>query len=135
MVNERTRLALRQCDVIEKDGMHRICVRLKSQDDEYSNERECAEGGEQQLLAAMAQATLDAIVPALNRPITFKVCDLQLWNLGEPPQPFITTLVEVDFGKNQMSLPGICNVSDSPFESAAKAALDSVNRIVELYLK
>ncbi|MEW6730006.1 MAG: hypothetical protein AB1489_01595 [Acidobacteriota bacterium] len=136
MVAKKRRVALRECSVTSlTEKQRRIFVRLQSQDGEYSLEHECIPETEQQLLAATAQTTLDAICPVLNRPLTFKVLDLQLWSLGEPPQPFITTLVEVDFGKNHMSLPGICNVYGSPIESAAKAALDAVNRVIELYLK
>jgi len=136
MVTEKDRLALRQCEAVPlADGRHKIVVLLQSQETDYKIESECSCDTESQLLSRIAQAVLDALGPALNKQITFRVMDLQLWNLGEPPQPFITILVEVDFGKKQMSLPGICNVGDSKYLSAGKAALDAINRIIDLYLK
>ena len=72
------------------------------------------------------------MLPALNRPITFKLVDLQFYELGEPPQTFITTLITVDFGKSQLSLPGICTVGESRFETAAKNAPQFQKRLMAL---
>src|SRR5437660_9713951 len=121
--NDKARMALRKCEVLAQGAGQQISITMQAGDDEFEKEHQCQPESDLQLLAAVAQTTLDAMLPALNRPITFKLVDLQFYELGEPPQTFITTLITVDFGKSQLSLPGICTVGESRFETAAKSAL------------
>jgi hypothetical protein len=136
MTDNIGRLALRQCAVTTLgEGQYLIDVLLKLRETEYKNQQEWHTKTELHLLAAVAQTTLDTICSALTRSLVFKVCDIQIRELGDPTQEFITALVMVDFGDKQMALPGICAVDDKKFEASAKAVLNAINRVVELYLK
>ncbi|MEW6731674.1 MAG: hypothetical protein AB1489_10135 [Acidobacteriota bacterium] len=113
-------------------------VKLAAQDKSFIGQS-CGKDEAEAYLRLSVEATLNAIVQALVRPIKFSLSSVLIKELAEHKQRVVVVLLRTDYFiepvGEAIELLGACKIANSEEEAAVRATLNATNRAIALLLR
>lgn len=124
------RLVLKKVEMTMLDnGNCHFVVWLSSRGEIFTGEAVCPDNEEQQL-TAVVQATLQAVVRAISKPIEMKLVYGKQIFLSEIGKVIYLVVIQTGKGSQVQQLPGICLFTATTPEVAVRATLSALNRTI-----
>lgn len=132
-MSQTLRLILKKITLTpQSDGRQHILIWLSAREEIYVGEAIVGED-EDDLLAGIVEATLQAINKALTKPVTLKLVHCRQIFLAEIASIIFLVVIRVEAENDTKLLPGISLFGKFTVEVAAKAALKALNRTITQY--
>lgn len=131
------RLALHAVDIWRREENTRaVAVTLASKTSVVTTEKLCKDATEE-MLAASAQATLDAINEILGNKFVFELIQVKHHSISKIEQSMVAILLKAGQSENLMqTLSGVAMAENEtlPVQAASRATLNALNRTISPYV-